>query len=396
MYVFELDRPWFNTPGLFQGFQIRSELEIAELRRTCQHVYIQVAEAARGRGGPQVDPHRHVEFEMLKRIRAPMQPPRHYQDQTSLEQEIELARAVYDQTRNLLTEQFAELKRGGSLDAAAARDSVIGLADSVIRNPDALMCFSQILHKDSYTAQHSMRSCVLALTVGRHLGLNREALQALGMGGLLHDVGKVRMPDELLHKTSAYTDEESRLMRKHVAWGMTILEHTAGIPAEVIEMARCHHERHDGSGYPAGLKGDEIGMYGRIAAIVNHYDTLTADRPDRPGLSPHAALKLLYTMRDRGFHGERVEQFIQALGIYPIGSLVELNTGDVGVVVAANRDHRLKPRVRLILRPNAQPNGDTRIVDLNADRAADGRLYEIDHILNPGTYGLKPSAYLPH
>jgi putative nucleotidyltransferase with HDIG domain len=269
------------------------------------------------------------------------------------------------------------------------------MVESIIRNPDALTCFAQLKKKDEYTAQHSMRVCILALSLGRHLGLEKQELNTLGLGALLHDLGKMKVPNEILNKPGPLNDYEYALMKSHVPRGVEILDNTSGIPRAAIEVARCHHERYSGSGYIHGLKGDQIGLFGMIGGIVDCYDAISSDRAYHTGMSAHAALKKMYEWRNRDFHPGLVEQFIQCMGIYPIGSVVELNTGEVCVVVTMNRMRRLKPRVALVLQSDYYPVPGATTVDLMNYNTGDGRACEIERVLESGAYGINPVQYLP-
>jgi len=405
MYVAELDRPWRDTPFLFQGFEITSQEEIEQLRKYCKSVVIDIPDstdaipAPRRPAAPVARPipteaERRVERDFLKIVNEPRAEPV-YQDQTTLEQEIAVVRERHEEARGLIYTILEDVRLGKNLNAVAAKRVVAQLAESVIRNPDALTCFTHLKKKDEYTALHSLRVCILALAFGRHLGLDRESLNVLGIGGLLHDIGKMKVPNEILNKPGALSEQEFDLMKSHVPRGVEILERTPGIPAQAIEVARCHHERYGGGGYVGGLKGDTIGFFGMIGGIVDCYDAVTSDRAYHTGMSAHTALKKMYEWRGRDFHPRLVEQFIQCMGIYPIGSVVELNTGEVGVVVTMNRVRRLKPRVTLVLNGNCAPYSSPFTVDLMNHRTRDGRPCEIERVLDPGVYGINPTDYLP-
>lgn len=404
MYVRELDRPWRETPFLFQGFEIRSENEIQELRRYCQHVYIDVPEIyqkpvprtpAEKAVAEEVQQHKKVERDLLIKVAShPLLKPV-YHDQTRLEEEIEVAREIQRETRELVHSLMDDARLGKNLNSPGVKKVVHETVESVIRNPDALTTFAQLKKKDEYTAQHSMRVCILALSFGRHLGLERQELNLLGMGALLHDIGKMKVPNEILNKPGALNEQEYMLMKSHVPRGVEILERSSGIPRPAIEVVRCHHERYSGTGYISGLKGDHIGLFGMIGGIVDCYDALSSDRAYRNGVSAHAALKKMYEWRHRDFHPGLMEQFIQCMGIYPIGSIVELNTGEIGVVMTMNRTRRLKPRVALVLQADYYPVPGSRTVDLTDYKTSDGRVCEIDRVLEPNAYGINPVQHLP-
>jgi putative nucleotidyltransferase with HDIG domain len=404
MYVRELDRPWRETSFLFQGFEISSEDEIRELQRFCRHVYIDIPETyqkpaprtpAERAVTEELLQHKHVERDLLIKVSShPLLKPV-YHDQTGLEEEIEVARELYREARELVYTLLEDVRLGKNINSLTAKKMVGEMVESVIRNPDALTSFAQLKKKDEYTAQHSMRVCILALSFGRHLGLDRHELNLLGIGALLHDIGKMKVPNEILNKPGALNEYEYALMQSHVPHGVEILEKSSGIPRPAIEVARCHHERYSGSGYSGGLKGDEIGMFGMIGGIVDCYDAISSDRAYHTGMSAHAALKKMYEWRHRDFHPGMVEQFIQCMGIYPIGSVVELNTGEIGVVVTMNRVRRLKPRVALVLQPDYNPVPGSTTVDLTDYKTRDGRPCEIDRVLEPGVHGINPVNYLP-
>lgn len=408
MYVTELDRPWLGTPFLFQGFEIRSQAELHELKRLCKWVYVDTPDNVAGsparrpvaapspRRQPtmQTEAEQRVAREFLKIINQPRAQPV-YSDRCEIEQEVPAAREHVAVARTLIYQILDDVRTGKNLDSITAKRIVGELAESVIRNPDALTCFIQLKNKDEYTAQHSLRVCILALAFGRHLGLDRETLELLGTGALLHDIGKMKVPNEILNKPAALTDHEFSLMKSHVPRGVEILERSPGISRPAVEVARCHHERYSGGGYIAGLTGDAIGFFGMIGGIVDCYDAITSDRSYRAGMSAHAALKQMYEWRGRDFHPGLVEQFIQCMGIYPIGSVVELNSGEIGVVVTMNRVRRLKPRVTLVLNANCAPYSTPVTVDLMNHKTVDGRTCEIDRVLEPGVYGIDPVLYLP-
>ncbi len=411
MYVAELDRPWIGTPFLFQGFEITDDDQIEELRRCCQFVFIDteketpdhsLARKSTGRTTSHTqrfsehDPLSTLEFKLLKKS-APSDHAEHrYRDEIPLEDEIGSAREVESRGRELIYSIMDDVRLGRSIASAEAKKVVAQLVESVLRNPDALVWLTQLKNQDEYTALHSIRVCILALTFGRHLELPPEHLNILGIGALLHDIGKLKIPDEILNKPARLTDAEYTIIKTHVPLGVKLLEGTSGIPAAAIEVTGRHHERYSGQGYISGYSGDSIGLFGMMGAIVDCYDAITSDRSYQASISPYDALALLYKERNRDFHTGLVEQFIQCMGIYPIGSVVELSSGSVGVVVSINRARRLRPMVALVLNADKQPYTPFIVVDLFApplDGA--GRPLEIKRILPAGAYDINPSAYLP-
>lgn len=409
MYVSELDRPWVETPFLFQGFVVRSPKDIEEIKLHCAFVYIDTQ--------PRLDirlrnffPERLLpRSEQAQNARNPLPyippPPiikrrqsNHkpfYPDILSLEEEIQRAHEVERKTRTLVATLFDDARMGRSLDAPGTRKFVGEMVDSIIRNPDALVWFLHLKSKDEYTAQHSLRVCILALAFGRHLEFPKETLTLLGVGALLHDVGKMKIPSEILEKPERLTAQEYEIMKTHVPLGVEILENAPGIPPMAVELARRHHERYDGRGYTAGLKGSAIGDFGMIGAIIDHYDAMVSPHVYCGAHSPYDALKNLYEQRNSEFHAVLVEQFIQCMGIYPIGSVVEMSDASVAVVITTNRTRRLKPRVALVLKPDRTLYQPCQYIDLMRDFEGSENPLEIRKVLAAGTYDINPTDYLP-
>jgi putative nucleotidyltransferase with HDIG domain len=407
MYVCELDRPWRETPFLFQGFEIRDQDQIASLRQYCRSVTILKGEGDRQIGfshrqvpagaQPAWSPAHHRSLRVEQEVyKINNHPNAHsiYQDVTSMAEEVDTVRDTFIETRLLIQEILHDAKLGRSLSLSATKKVVHNMVESVIRNPDALMCFAQLKRKDEYTALHSLRVCILALAFGRQLGLPRDQLEVLGLGALLHDVGKVKVPEAILAKPDALTPQEYDIMKQHVAWGAEILYQTRQIPGAALDVVTGHHERHDGSGYLRGLRGDQIGDFGMIGAIVDHYDAITSDRAYRGAVSAHGVLMKMYEWRNTLFSAPLVEKFIQCLGVYPIGSIVELNTGDIGVVAAINRQQRLKPQVMMVYDAERRPYQDMPITNIINCRTADDRPWEIERVLEPDSIDIDPAQIL--
>ena len=406
MYVSELDRPWRETPFEFQGFEITDDTQLAELKQYCEYVYIDDAYAGDADiPTPKVYPHRGAETgdaEAMRRPRfhvvaeeAAYRRRRVYADKTTVEQEAKIIRETHDEATELIHSVMEDVHLGKSIDTGRAKKVVAAMAKSVLRNPDALICFAQLKKRDEYTALHCLRVSILALAFGRHLGLEEEELNLLGLGGLLHDIGKMRVPDAILTKPSKLSDREYEIMKSHVPMGAEILERTGAFPTRALEVVRQHHERYGGYGYVERLKGEQITEFGAISAIVDVYDAMTSDRVYRDGLSSLDALKIMYEWRGRDFHPQLMEQFIQCIGIFPIGSVVVLNTAEVGVVRTLNREQRLKPQVVLVLKADKTRYPGLRALDLAHETGPMGKPYEITKVVPPSTYNIQPVDYLP-
>ena len=410
MYVTRLDRSWLETPFLFQGFVIKSQQEIDELKRYCRHVYVQSNEGARaahraGGAAPRsrtiFPPKQGLVRRVLTALRrsAAVQPEpapgEFYVDSVDVKVELTRAQDAYGQASSALSEMMERMRQGEKLDVAVLEAVVSPMIDSLLRNRDALTWLSRMKQTDDYTYGHSVSCGVYAIAFGRHLGLPKEDLEALGLGGLLLDVGKTRVPRDLLAKADALTSEELEVVRAHVKHSDAIVSEHAGLDPRVLGMVRSHHERYDGSGYPRRLKGPDIPVFARIAGIVDFYDALITPRAYAPAISAFDATRELHKRANTEFQAEMVEQFIQAVGVFPTGALVELSTGEVGVVVEQNRVRRLRPKVTLILDRDKRPMDRPTTVDLReyASDPGDKNALWIDRGHKSGAYGIDPATY---
>ncbi|NND69156.1 MAG: HD-GYP domain-containing protein [Halioglobus sp.] len=374
MFVSGLDRPWLETPFFTQGFLVETEEQLERVRHYCEYVYVdhrrsaipQVRIRHLAAGSPDPAP----DAKGVNRKRIPMQkifsgrPIGSYQDIAAWDEERPRAREAVSTLREDIGKIYQDVNDGGKLDVIKLRKSVDPVVDSMSRNPDACLWITRLKQHDKYTYQHSLSSSIWAVSIGRQIGLPRHDLRSLAMGAMLMDVGKLRIDSSLLRSDRSLDDGATEALAAHVQHGLDILEDCGVINQDVIDIVAHHHERYDGSGYPAGLKRDKIPAFARIAGIVDTYDALTNQRPHAQRLSPSAATKLLYNERDAEFQAELVEAFIQAVGLYPAGTLVELSSGEVGVVVAEYRTRRLRPKVMVLLDKHKQRLPKSRVLDL--------------------------------
>lgn len=379
MYVAELDRPWTDTPFMFQGFHLRTDQQLTALKKFCKHVFIDLerTEPPDTRPPP-------PQF----KIRGTTA----YPEKAVVEVEFRQAATVYTSSVSRIGELLRPVsKPGGVLEAKEVKDSVTRLTDSVVRNPDAMLLVTRLREKSAEAHARALQVSIYLIVFARYLQLDREELELLGLLGLLQDVGKTRLPADLMDRKGPLTPEENELAKRHVEYSMEILKDTSGLPPKLPELAMLHHERQDGTGYPRGLKGAEIGLYGSMAAIADTFDALTAVRPYAEPLSPSSALSYLYKERGTGFHADLVEQFIQCVGVFPVGSVVELNSGEVGIVITQNLVRRLKPRVMIVLDAKGNPMRPHKILDLDRDpKATPDEVYRIRRTLEQSKVQVDP------
>jgi putative nucleotidyltransferase with HDIG domain len=382
MFVSELDRPWTETPFLLQGVLIESGEDIAEFRRLCEYVYIDV-ERSRDVIAPKLQT-------LATKVQADDKPKSNditlqavEHEQEAFRKELKVARKIHHRTRGYIDKLLDDVRLGNSLDTDTARELVGEMADSISRSPNAMLWLTHMKKRDEYTSIHCMNVSILAITFGRTLGLDRQRLELLGLGALLHDIGKMEVPLEILNKPGRLTDEEFDIVKSHSMNGYNLLRQKEDMPTEVLEIVRSHHERINGRGYPQGLTGELIDQLTQITSIVDVYDAITSDRCYHDGISPHEALKNMFDWAGENFDAELVEQFIKCLGIYPIGSMVELNSGHIGIVVSASEKSRLRPIILVVINKSGERYSMPRLLNLaHPQWSKKENLLEIKHIVS--------------
>jgi HD-GYP domain-containing protein (c-di-GMP phosphodiesterase class II) len=359
MFVVELDRPWLGTPFDFRGFSIATHEQLDRLRVCCRTVCVD-PERRSGSTGPA--PRRVV----------PAAPPAH---STSLEEELPAARAIYEHCAHAARVTLAHLRSDGELEPEKLADAVGKVAQSMRRNPDAMLLLDSVREKSDRQTERALNSSILMMAFGRFLDFDAERLEVLGLAGLLLDVGKNCVPDGVLEKAGMLTPDEYRHVKQHVVHSAELVRAADGrFPDGLEEIILEHHERRDGSGYPRGLDGGRISVEGSIAGIVDSFSALTLPRAFAEPRAPASALNLLDTMRGKCFDDTLMDQFIQCVGAVPVGSPVELTTGETAIVISANRVQPLAPRVMIVLdREGSEAPRPYRIVDLAEDAETDGR-----------------------
>ena len=317
-----------------------------------------------------------------------------YEDQAELEEEVLRASPLYDEAQSTVERLIHDLEDERAPDLEKVRASVGGLVTSVVRNPDALIWLNRLKRTDQYSYDHALDVSVLLMVVGRHIGLPEMHLTMLGTAGLMQDLGKIGLPAELLRKTGGLTPMEFERFKTHVARSLVILDSNSEVSLDLFDIVEKHHERIDGSGYPHGLTGGEIGLFAEMAGLADTYCAMTRDTSYRSAFNNQQALERINQLRDSKFSANVVDQFIQCIGLYPVGTLVELNTGEVAVVISQNRVRRMKPKVMVLLDHDKSHNRYPPTLDLLYDPSApDGSTYHIKKALAPNAYGIDPREF---
>jgi HD-GYP domain-containing protein (c-di-GMP phosphodiesterase class II) len=399
MYVSRLDRPWIETPFPLQGFYVKDLADLDQLRRYCSEVTVDVS-----RSRVVASPVRHEagNASRTKPASASAQPRTAtstvkvskpvYRTTVSMPQEVVASRELHHEFARSVEDVYKSLQAGRSPDTTYARQISSRVVESIIRNPDAMVWLSRVREKDAYSYHHAFRCAIWGTVFGRHLGLSRQALDNLAFGLTLMDVGKARLPAGLLGKPGLLLPAERVELRKHVDYSIEILSAMPEVPSQVLQMVAEHHERFDGNGYPNQLAGKAISPLGKIAGMVDTYDAMTSERPYARALTSVEAVSRLYELRNTEFQSQLVEEFIQAIGVYPTGSLVQMSDQEVGVVIAQNAERRLRPKLLILLDADRRSLSRPRYVDMmTTTHDGRGEPLRIVTSLLPGTYGVDPA-----
>ncbi|OGA15400.1 MAG: hypothetical protein A3G25_15840 [Betaproteobacteria bacterium RIFCSPLOWO2_12_FULL_63_13] len=399
MYISKLDVPWTQTPFVFQGFVLTSEKQLDVLRKRCKTVFVDPEKAdtslinkamsERFETDEKKAPVPKATAAEIARVRGTTA----YQERASVEAELPGAKTAYNGFIGVVQELSRAVEAGNSIDGPRSRQATTQITNSVVRNPDAMALLIKLQETSGATLSRAVEVSVMMTIFGRFLQLPRARLELLCMLGMLQDVGKLRLPAELAVR-GPVNATEMELYRTHVNHSAEILSQTRGLPAELAGLATLHHEHFDGSGYPRGLRGEAIGLLGHIACIADAYDTLTAPPPFGKYVTPANALNAIFKERGTMFHPALVEQFIQCMGAFPVGSMVGLNTGEIAVVYSQNMVRRLQPRVMIVEDADGNPVIPYKLLDLmKAPKAGPGVPYRIVSTLEYGLVKLDPREF---
>lgn len=272
--------------------------------------------------------------------------PEKKKQKLKFDQEIAVANKLHKKGKSIQKQLLNSVAKGLPTDISVPEEFSRNLVGSIDRNPNALLCLTKIREKDDYLLEHSLNVAILLANFAQYIGLEEEIVQELALSGFLHDIGKIKIPDKILHKPGRLSDQEMNIMRDHVVYGIEALEEMQ-IPERMIKTVSEHHERLDGYGYPEGKRNDEVSFFGRMISIVDVYDALTADRVYKAGMPSQKALQILLKDTPDKYDRDLVQKFIKCIGIYPVGSLIKLSDETIAMVVKHNEESPLKPVVKV-------------------------------------------------
>lgn len=345
MFIADLGAGWMDHPFLRNSFVVKEAAIVAKIAASgIRELYIDTARGDDVRDAPTEDEVRaQLDSDMI-RIASTAAAPR-----VAYREEASRALRVRAEADRVVHGVLNDVRLGRQVRIEQVEPVVEKMTQSILRNGSALLSLCRVKGKDDYTFLHSVSVCALLVSFCRAVGMSSDETRMAGIGGLLHDVGKVKTPDAILNKPDKLTDAEFDQMKGHVHSGYEVLSETEGIDSASILVAHQHHERHDGSGYPLGLKDGEISRIGQMAAICDVYDAITSDRCYHKGMAAHEALRKLLEWSKFHFNAELVQQFIRVIGIYPVGTLVQLESGRIALVHDQHEGGSLlQPVVRVI------------------------------------------------
>lgn len=375
LYVAELDCPWAGTPFLFQGFLIESDEDLAQLRSTCTFVIVDEAQS-RVPAAELAEPEEGAKLSATENVPA-SGPKLSLRDATHLTAERAAAHI------NLHGLSAASARDGALAEKIKACEPVVQKLLRESSNSNLMLQQANLRTSEDRETRHALNTAVLAVAFGHHLGQPENQLRQLGMAALLHDVGKIDIPLQILKKSGGLTSEEFNIVKQHPAKGFDLLQTTGNLPTEILEAVRRHHERLDGSGYPDGLKDDAVPLHALVIALADTYETLTTPNPYALPLTPAEAVQRMRATGTSGFGQELLQQFMRFLGIYPIGSLVKLSNNEIAVVYASEPRQRLRPIIIIVQDGHGHPVYPHRLINL-ATLATDK--LAIVEVVNPMQY----------
>jgi putative nucleotidyltransferase with HDIG domain len=362
MFIQEFSGSWMEHPFWKSKFLLDNAKDLQRIRDSgITELWIDTAKGLDVPGGQTVD---EVKAETDALLQAAVTAPQVRPARVSLDEEVARAQKLCQNSRRAVMAMFQDARMGQAVNVEQVGQLVQDITNSVLRHPHAFISLARLKSADEYTYMHSVAVCALMIALARQLELNDAQIQEAGIAGLLHDIGKMAIPSEVLNKPGKLTDEEFRRVCDHPQAGTDILLECKQVSALVIDVCLHHHEKIDGSGYPHRLAGDQISLFARMGAVCDVYDAITSNRPYKRGWDPAESIRKMAEWCHGHFDDAVFQAFVKSVGIYPVGSLVRLESGRLGVVIEQNEKSLLAPRVRVFFNARTKAHLPREVIDL--------------------------------
>lgn len=371
MHIKEFCGSWMEHPFWRSGFVLKDPKDLERiLTSSIKEVWIDSALGLDVPAGQDAVSEAQSEAQVEQELQAVAQAQRQTEP-VSVAAEFERAVLICRQSKKAVVSMFQEARMGKAVDAAGAQRLVEEISDSVSRNASALISLARLKTADDYTYMHSVAVCAMMISLARQLGLDEAQTRSAGLAGLLHDLGKAAMPMEVLNKPGKLTDAEFAIMKSHPAEGHRMLMTVGNVDPVALDVCLHHHEKTDGSGYPKGLKDEQISLFAKMGAVCDVYDAITSNRPYKSGWDPAESLRKMAEWTKGHFDQKVFQAFVKSLGIYPIGSLVRLASGRLGVVVEQSPKSLTTPLVKVFYSTKSSLRIPPEVIDLSAPTCSD-------------------------
>ncbi len=387
MYISGLDKPWEASSFLLQGFALQDQMDIDAIKTECQFVFIDF------KSEMQFEEHK-LKTSVSKSYKEKIL-SKNQIEKFDLKKHTKTARKSHRKSRLVVKSVLDKVMLGEDFNSYSVKSSVKNMVREVLTNEEAMLMMIMLKDNNDHVAQHCLNVSILSIGFARYLGFSEQQIEDIGVGALLHDIGKVKIDSKLLNKTKKLTDADMQKLCMHPQYSYQILQKKKDLPPSVVDIAVCHHERLGGHGYPRGLKAEQISQRVRIVSIIDTFEALTSDQPHRKAMSVVDAYKILMQDKNIKFEEKLVLKFIEWRGIYPAGTIVEMKNGEVGIVVSGNRKgNKLKPKVLLVLDEDKKPRKE-RLIDLSFIQTdAESKPYVIFKAFESEAFGISVGKYL--
>ena len=366
MYIQEVCGSWMDHPFWKNSFKLTDDKDLNTLKNCgVDEIWIDTSLGLDVDSGVAAHSQSEAELKVENELKKIEQTPQKTEALVSLQIELIAAKKLHTKTKEAVVSLFKDVRMGNALKLDGAVSLVNELNQSIIRNPSALICLSRLKTADNYTYLHSVSVCVLMIALGRQLGMKDDMLKQAGIAGLLHDIGKVFIPDEVLNKPGKLTDEEFNIVKTHPVKGWEFLKNSGEVNDLILDVCRHHHERVDGMGYPDKLSGEALTLFARMGAVCDVYDAITSNRSYKKGWEPVESIRKMAEWNNGHFDEVVFHAFVKTVGIYPTGTLLKLKSGRLGVVTDQSKKSLVMPIVKVFFSTRSNVHILQEIVDLS-------------------------------